>query len=46
MACPSSQLYESAAAAAAERLNRERSYKAKAKNIIVANWPIKTTLEL
>eukprot|EP00775_Hariotina_reticulata_P013760 gene13760-13879_t len=46
MTCPSSQFYDNAAASAAERLERERTYKSKARNIIVTDWPLSTTLEL
>jgi hypothetical protein len=44
--CPSSQFYDNAAASAAERLKRERTYRSKARNIIVTDWPLSTTLEL
>eukprot|EP00878_Enallax_costatus_P041198 GHUV01047775.1.p1 GENE.GHUV01047775.1~~GHUV01047775.1.p1 ORF type:complete len:191 (+),score=62.15 GHUV01047775.1:318-890(+) len=43
---PNSPLYNTAAASAAERLHRERTYKSKARNILVANWPVSSIPEL
>eukprot|EP00879_Flechtneria_rotunda_P014393 GHRR01015040.1.p1 GENE.GHRR01015040.1~~GHRR01015040.1.p1 ORF type:complete len:1094 (+),score=407.36 GHRR01015040.1:691-3972(+) len=46
LASPNSQLFTTAATAACDRLQRERTYKSKARNILVANWPLASIPEL